>query len=703
MAARPGVDLGVAGLLGEVDRRLPAPVGEDAEQQPAGQRRAAVAERVEPAPARGRGRPAGCRRSAPRTSATAAKTSSASICARISTFCSRADSSVPSTQIQVITTIDATVSTITHGVDLGQRVQPDGQQGEHDGHVGQRADDQDAGHRDRPAADPAEPRPQRAGDPRERRPAVVVDPVQAANADAISSIGTNEASSTPGALTPSQRHERADDRGQRVRRRRRGQPDHQGVDEADGPRPQRSALADRDGRPGGVTCTPAMPHSTVIAARRRLRQAFRGSRLCYATESVARVSTHRRWIMRILLVGAGGVGSAVTGDRRAPGVRRAARRRRLRPRPRREGGRRRRRPAVRRRAGGRHRRGRRPGALLRRAPLRRAAQRHRPAVRHAAVPRRAGRAASTTWTWPCRCRTRTRSSPYDADRRQARRRAVRAGRRVGGRRAAGPGRHRRRAGARPTSSPATPPTTCSREIDELGVRDGVEPDRARPRLRAVVLHLDDDRGVPQPAGGLGARPGLVHHRAVQRAGGLRLPRGHRPGRVRERGARGGAPHAALGRRAAGHLQVRPRAREFIDVLKALHKTGLDSTTPIRVGDVEVSPRDVVAAALPDPAGAGRADERQDLRRAVGQRHGHRRPARGRSTSTTWSTTPGRWPSTAPRRWSGRPPSTRWSRWSCSRPASWRGSGVLGPEAFDAVPFLDLLTAYGSPWGMREGG
>ena len=32
-----------------------------------------------------------------------------------------------------------------------------------------------------------------------------------------------------------------------------------------------------------------------------------------------------------------------------------------------------------------------------------------------------------------------------------------------------------------------------------------------------------------------------------------------------------------------------------------------------------------------------------------------------------------------------------------------GPGVLGPEAFDSQPFLDLLTAYGSPWGMREGG
>jgi saccharopine dehydrogenase (NAD+, L-lysine forming) len=33
--------------------------------------------------------------------------------------------------------------------------------------------------------------------------------------------------------------------------------------------------------------------------------------------------------------------------------------------------------------------------------------------------------------------------------------------------------------------------------------------------------------------------------------------------------------------------------------------------------------------------------------------------------------------------------------------TWSGVGVLGPEAFDAVPFLDLLTEYGSPWGQRD--
>jgi saccharopine dehydrogenase (NAD+, L-lysine forming) len=33
--------------------------------------------------------------------------------------------------------------------------------------------------------------------------------------------------------------------------------------------------------------------------------------------------------------------------------------------------------------------------------------------------------------------------------------------------------------------------------------------------------------------------------------------------------------------------------------------------------------------------------------------------------------------------------------------TWSGAGVLGPEAFDARPFLDLLNASGAPWGMRE--
>jgi saccharopine dehydrogenase (NAD+, L-lysine-forming) len=33
--------------------------------------------------------------------------------------------------------------------------------------------------------------------------------------------------------------------------------------------------------------------------------------------------------------------------------------------------------------------------------------------------------------------------------------------------------------------------------------------------------------------------------------------------------------------------------------------------------------------------------------------------------------------------------------------TWSGAGVLGPEAFDAVPFLDLLADYGSPHTVEE--
>jgi saccharopine dehydrogenase (NAD+, L-lysine forming) len=142
--------------------------------------------------------------------------------------------------------------------------------------------------------------------------------------------------------------------------------------------------------------------------------------------------------------------------------------------------------------------------------------------------------------------------------------------------------------------------------------------------------------------------------------------------------------------------------EFIDVLKALHKVGLDSTTPVRVGGAEISPRDVVAAVLPDPAGLGELMS-------------------GKTCAGLWVSGTGT---------DGRPRQVYLyhvvdNAWSMSEYGAqavvwqtavnpvvalelladgrWRGAGVLGPEAFDAVPFLDLLTEYGSPWGMREGG
>jgi saccharopine dehydrogenase-like NADP-dependent oxidoreductase len=143
--------------------------------------------------------------------------------------------------------------------------------------------------------------------------------------------------------------------------------------------------------------------------------------------------------------------------------------------------------------------------------------------------------------------------------------------------------------------------------------------------------------------------------------------------------------------------------DFIGKLKTLHALGLDSTAPVTVasdlGPARISPRDVVAAVLPDPA-------------TLGDR------MHGKTCAGTWvkGTKDG-----APRevylyhvvdnQWSMREYGSQAVVWQTAvnpvvalelvASGAWTGSGVLGPEAFPARPFLELLTAYGSPWGQRE--
>ncbi len=140
--------------------------------------------------------------------------------------------------------------------------------------------------------------------------------------------------------------------------------------------------------------------------------------------------------------------------------------------------------------------------------------------------------------------------------------------------------------------------------------------------------------------------------------------------------------------------------EFIDVLKTLHKLGLDSTEKVRAGGVEVSPRDVVAACLPDPATLG---EKMRGKTCAGlQVTGTGKDGRPRSTYLYHI---------VDNAWSMQEYGHQCVVWQTAvnpvialellAEGTWKGVGVLGPEAFDAVPFLDKLSEYGAPWGMRE--
>ena len=145
--------------------------------------------------------------------------------------------------------------------------------------------------------------------------------------------------------------------------------------------------------------------------------------------------------------------------------------------------------------------------------------------------------------------------------------------------------------------------------------------------------------------------------------------------------------------------------EMIAMLRQLHALGLDSTEPVSVKGVEVSPRDVVAAVLPDPATIGPRME-------------------GKTCAGLYVTGTGK--DGNPRAVylyhvvdnadSMRDYGAQCVVWQTAinpvvalellAKGEWSGAGVLGPEAFPARPFLDLLAAdkhdgYGSPWGMDE--
>jgi saccharopine dehydrogenase (NAD+, L-lysine-forming) len=132
--------------------------------------------------------------------------------------------------------------------------------------------------------------------------------------------------------------------------------------------------------------------------------------------------------------------------------------------------------------------------------------------------------------------------------------------------------------------------------------------------------------------------------------------------------------------------------DFIEKLRFLHDIGLDRVEPVRVRGVEVSPRDVVAAVVPDPITMGD----KMIGRAIvgtwviGRKNGQPREVylfqmadAAETLRTTGSQVVG-WQT-------GFNPVLAMELLATG---AWSGTGVLGPEAFDAAPYLALMDRYG---------
>ena len=140
--------------------------------------------------------------------------------------------------------------------------------------------------------------------------------------------------------------------------------------------------------------------------------------------------------------------------------------------------------------------------------------------------------------------------------------------------------------------------------------------------------------------------------------------------------------------------------EFINVLRTLHKLGLDSTQKVNVGGVDVSPRDVVAACLPDPATLG--DKMSGKTCAGLFVTGKDKEGQPRATY---------YYHVVDNAWSMKEYSSQAVVWQTAinpvialellADGTWKQTGVVAPEGFPPKPFLDKLVEYGAPWGQRE--
>jgi saccharopine dehydrogenase (NAD+, L-lysine-forming) len=139
--------------------------------------------------------------------------------------------------------------------------------------------------------------------------------------------------------------------------------------------------------------------------------------------------------------------------------------------------------------------------------------------------------------------------------------------------------------------------------------------------------------------------------------------------------------------------------QFIGVLKTLHMLGLDNKEKIKVKGVEVAPRDVVAACLPDPAHLG---DRMFGKTCAGTWVKGRKDGKEKEVYLYQVADNGECMKT----------------WGCQAVVAqtafgavigmdliehgvWKGKGVIGPEGFDPDPFMEKMADYGFPYGIKN--
>lgn len=141
-------------------------------------------------------------------------------------------------------------------------------------------------------------------------------------------------------------------------------------------------------------------------------------------------------------------------------------------------------------------------------------------------------------------------------------------------------------------------------------------------------------------------------------------------------------------------------KEFIGVLKTIHKLGLDKKENVDVQGISVSPRDLLTASLPDPATLGKRMkgktcagvlvkglDKEGNKKAVYLYH------------------------VVDNEWSMKEYGNQAVVWQTAmnpvvameliHEGTWKPVGVMGPEWFSPKAFLDKVNEFGAPWKMRE--